>query len=149
MHKMHGYVYTHAFLCKFWKMEYQMSKQLLDVCASLGTEYNWVEKGLQRTAGWFLFPNSQITTVRLVIRRPLHPLSAGAFFLRFMCGSVFHILKNIKIRSSANLWQAREKKKKFFEKNWSDSSCDQCLSEWHQIQKKKTACVFLKKTDLF
>lgn len=126
---MHTYIRI-LFLCKCWKMEYQMSKQLLDACAALGMEYNWVEKGLQRTAGWFLFPNSQITTVRLVIRRPL---SAGAFFLWVYVWECFPHSKNIKIRSSANLWQTRAKRKHVFSNNWSDSasSRNQCTSEWH------------------
>lgn len=38
----------------------------------------------------------------------------------------------------------------FFEKNWSDSasSCDQCLSEWHQIQKKNCLCISEEKKQI-
>lgn len=156
MHKCtHAYCIYACYLCKCWKREYQLKKQVLDGCASLGTVSVWVEEELQRTAAWSRFPNSQITTVRLVIRRllhPLHPLSAGAFFLRFMCGSVFHILKILKLDQMQMYYRQEQKKKKmFFLKMF--FFCKELvrlcllLQPVHVQIKKKTACVFQKKTD--
>lgn len=95
-----------------------------------------------------------------MIRHPLRPLSAGALFLQFMCGSVFPHSKNIKIRSSAHLWQARTKKELLFflllfffkELVRLHLLLDQCTFDWHQTWKKQNkkqtnACVFLQKAD--
>lgn len=50
-----------------------------------------------------------------MIRRLRRALSAGAFFLWFMCGSVFHILKILKL-DQVQIYDKSQKKKKMFSK---------------------------------
>lgn len=132
------------FLCKCWKMEYKMSKQLLDACASLGTEYNWVGKRAAENS--WLISLSKLTNhnCKTCDPPPNTPSLCRHFLSSVYVWESFPHSKNIKIRSSENLWQARPKEKK---NNWSDSAsyCDQCTSEWHQIKKKKKR-LCMKKT---
>lgn len=119
-------------------MEYEMSKQLFDACASSGTECNseW-KKGCREQPADF----SKLTNHNCKTCDPppaTTSLSAGAFFLRFIRGSVFHALEILKL-DQVQIYDRREQQRDFFffPKNWSDSasSCDQCTFEWHQIEK--------------
>lgn len=123
-----------------------MCKQLFDACASSGTECNSErEQGCrEQLADFSKLTNHNWETcdpppaMTSLCRRFLHPLYMWECFPHS---------KNIKIRSSANLWQARTRKGWFFSKEVVRLRL--LLRPVHVwvAPNRKTTYVFLKKTD--
>lgn len=130
-------------------MEYEMSKQLFDACASSGTECNseW-KKGCREQPADF----SKLTNHNCKTCDPppaTTSLSAGAFFLRFVCRSVFHALKILKL-DQLQIYDRREQERDFFFFFPKELVRLRLLLRPVHVwvaPNRKTTCVFLKKTD--
>lgn len=114
MHQMHSYVYTSAIL--FNVSAEKWNSKCVNNCLMRALHRGQSVTASENRAAensWLIFPTSQITTVRLVIRHPLWPRSAGAFFLPFICGSVFHTLKILKL-DQVQIYDRQEEERDVF-----------------------------------